>query len=93
MTTKKIILISCGIFISVLLITSEFSASADGNNLIGFPFTFYAYLGGKRFPEPETRHSFNLIALLLDILIVFAIPFFALSLYQRKIKDRKEKMN
>ena len=60
-----------------------FSSASDGNNEIGFPFTFYEYLGGKRFPEPDTRHHFIILAFLVDIVISLLFPLAFLWLWKR----------
>jgi len=75
MATYKITLISIGILILMLGITSSFNSAADGNDVIGFPLPFYEYLGGKRFPEPITRYNFNSLAFIADVIILFGIPF------------------
>jgi len=84
MTTKKIFLICTGIFLGVILLGSSFTSASDGNDVIGFPFTFYQYLGGKKFPEPVSRHSFNAVIFLADLLISFGIPFSILFYLNRK---------
>lgn len=73
MKTKAIIAICTIACIVTFLITGVFSSFSDGNNTLGFPFTFYQYLGGKRFPEPESRHHFNASLLVVDLLIVSVV--------------------
>ena len=73
MKTKTVIAICTIGCIVTFLITGVFSSFSDGNNTIGFPFTFYQYLGGKRFPEPESRHLFNAFLLVADLLIVSVV--------------------
>ena len=73
MKTKTVIAICTIGCIVTFLITGVFSSFSDGNNTIGFPFTFYQYLGGKRFPEPESRHHFNALLLVADLLIVSVV--------------------
>ena len=52
-----------------------FQGPSDGNNLLGFPWTFYKYLGGKRNPEPTTRHNINIFALGADLVFILIISF------------------
>ncbi|MCX2493936.1 hypothetical protein OQX63_10660 [Pedobacter sp. PF22-3] len=90
MTLSKIILISACTLIVILGITAALNSAADGNNVIGFPFVFYEYLGGKRFPEPTTRHWFNFCACAIDVILLFGVPFTGLLFYQRKQKTKKK---
>jgi|GEM_PF-240076 len=65
-------------FILTVIITilfSRFDSPSDGNDAIGFPFPFYTYLGGKRYPEPPDRTYFNGIYLLLNLIIYFGISY------------------
>ncbi len=87
---RKIVLLSACILILVLCITASFDSAADGNTVIGFPFVFYKYLAGKRFPEPATRYSFNFFSCVIDIIILFAVPFVSLLFYQRKQAAKKK---
>ena len=57
-------------FIILNLITISINSPSDGNDLIGFPFPYYEYLGGKRFPEPESRHLFRSLNLVIDFLVI-----------------------
>jgi len=59
---------------------------SDGNNSIGFPFSFYNYSGGKRFPEPESRHNFIVLALITDVVIISGITFAITYLTRRRKK-------
>ncbi|WP_175635353.1 hypothetical protein [Pedobacter ghigonis] len=90
MMFRKIIVLSTCVLILVLGITASFNSAADGNIVIGFPFAFYQYLGGKRFPEPATRHSFNFFSCVIDIIILFAVPLAGLLFYQRKQSAKKK---
>ena len=73
MKIKTIVAICTIVCIVTFLITGVFSSFSDGNNSLGFPFTFYQYIGGKRFPEPESRHRFNALLLVADLLIVSVV--------------------
>jgi len=81
-------LICVCILIVILGVTASFNSAADGNTVIGFPFTFYTYLGGKRFPEPTTRYHFNFFACAIDGILLFGIPFGSLLFCQRKLKAK-----
>ncbi|MDR2270017.1 MAG: hypothetical protein LBF27_03835 [Sphingobacterium sp.] len=57
----------------ITVLFSKFQSPSDGNDILGFPFPFYTYLGGRRFPEPSSRTDFNGIYLLLDLMLYFGI--------------------
>ena len=58
------------IFILTTLFTLSFNSASDGNDEIGFPFRFYEYLGGRRFPEPSSRYLITYKNLIADILLI-----------------------
>jgi hypothetical protein len=86
MVMKKRILISVGVTILIFLLSFGFNSASDGNNSMGFPFSFYEYSGGKRYPEPETRHNFIVLAFITDVLIVAGTTFAITYLIQRRNK-------
>ncbi|MDF2516287.1 MAG: hypothetical protein K0R59_1583 [Sphingobacterium sp.] len=78
-------------FILTVIITilfSRFDSPSDGNDAIGFPFPFYTYLGGKRYPEPPDRTYFNGIYLLLNLIIYFGISY-ALTYSIKKFRNKR----
>jgi hypothetical protein len=77
MKTIRILILFLILFSLITIATSMFQSSFDGNNLLGFPWAFYEYLGGKRNPEPTTRHNINIFALVADLTFIFIISFIA----------------
>ncbi|POY34632.1 hypothetical protein C3K47_19280 [Solitalea longa] len=71
----RLLIILIVLFLLTILALSTFNSPSDGNDSFGFPFTFYTYLGGKRSPEPLTRHDLNISMLVLDILILATVSF------------------
>jgi len=61
------------LFVVATIMTMKIDSPADGNDLIGFPLKYYEYLGGKRNPEPPTRHIYNYGNLIIDIAIIAII--------------------
>jgi hypothetical protein len=61
------------LFSVISLGTAKFESAWCGNNTIGFPFTFYKYLGGDFLIEPVTRTYFTVGNLLLDILFALLL--------------------
>lgn len=61
------------LFLVSSIATCSYNSPSDGNDTIGFPFTFYEYLGGKRDPEPQNRTVFNFSALLSDVLLLIVL--------------------
>lgn len=61
------------LFSFVICLTADFQSAGDGNDQVGFPFTFYTYLGGKRFIEPPTRYVWKLAYLLMDVLLFLGL--------------------
>ncbi|PUV25849.1 MULTISPECIES: hypothetical protein [Sphingobacterium] len=59
--------------VTITLLFSKCESPSDGNDVLGFPFPFYTYLGGKRYPEPPDRTYFNGIYLLLNLVVYFGI--------------------
>lgn len=90
MKLQRLVLISFLFLLVIQILTLDFLSASDGNNKIGFPFTFYEYLGGKRFPEPNTRHHFFALALLTDVLITFSIPFCILFFWKTRKRDNNQ---
>ena len=88
MKTKTILIICTIACIVTFLITGVFSSFSDGNNTLGFPFTFYQYLGGKRFPEPESRHRFNALLLVADLLIVSLVSVYTWFFLQKMRRSK-----
>jgi len=75
--------------VTITLLFSKCGSPSDGNDTLGFPFPFYTYLGGKRYPEPPDRTYFNGIYLLLNLIIYFGIACLLNYLIKKnkKIKD------
>lgn len=90
MKLNKIVLVCACILIVVLAATASFNSIVDGNDAVGFPFTFYEYLGGKRFPEPTTRYNFNFFACAIDLILLFGGSFVGLIFYQRRQLTKKK---
>lgn len=77
MKTIRILIILLILFSLTTVVTSAFQGQSDGNDLLGFPWTFYKYLGGKRNPEPATRHIINIFALIADLAFIFILSLIA----------------
>jgi len=67
---RRSIIIFILLFIVVSIVTLEIKSPYDGNDLVGFPFRFYEFLGGKRTPVPLTRSIFNYLNLVNDIVVI-----------------------
>ena len=72
-------------FFVVSLITMKINSPSDGNNVVGFPFKFYEYLGGKRIVELN-REIIYIGNLLLDLGMAIALTF-VIGLIIKKIKS------
>ncbi|MGN6648079.1 MAG: hypothetical protein ACTHJT_16265 [Cytophaga sp.] len=68
--TRRAIAIFILLFIVLSLVTLVPGSKSDGNDLIGFPFRFYIYLGGKIRPEPLSRFIISYPKLIFDLLII-----------------------
>jgi hypothetical protein len=68
--TRRTIIVFLLLFIILSLLTIVPGSMSDGNDLVGFPFRFYIYLGGKRIPEPLSRYIISYPKLILDMLII-----------------------
>ncbi|HEU5291900.1 MAG TPA: hypothetical protein VFU05_14720 [Cyclobacteriaceae bacterium] len=79
------------IFIILLIVLSigtiKIESPSDGNDLIGFPFRFYEYLGGKRTPEPLTRYIINYTNLIIDTVIIGIASILIEILARKKRKN------
>lgn len=90
MKLQRLVIISFLFFFVAQMLTLDLSSASDGNDKIGFPFTFYEYLGGKRFPEPNTRHHFLALSFLTDVLIALSIPFCILFFLKTRKRDNNQ---
>lgn len=90
MKLQRLVIISFLFFLIAQILTLDLSSASDGNDKIGFPFTFYEYLGGKRFSEPDTRHQFLALSFVADVLIAFSIPFCILFFWKTRKRDNNQ---
>lgn len=84
MVMRKRILISLGVTVLIFLLSFSFNSASDGNNLMGFPFSFYKYSGGKRYFASDSRHHFIVLAFITDGIIVAGTTFAITYLIQRR---------
>jgi len=89
--TFSVMLFACIIFIILTIVTSSLKSPSDGNDLFGFPLTFYTYLGGKKIIEPESRIIMNYYNLLVDIGFVIVLSLGMDYIRKRIQRARKEK--
>lgn len=56
--------------------------AADGLRIYGFPLQFYA--SGGFCPAPGCDHTFNILYLVIDLLLVFGVPLLINAVATRK---------
>ncbi len=67
----RIALIFITTFVLFTAMTGTWKSASDGNDVIGFPFEFYTYLGGKRLIPTEDRTLFNYGNFTIDAILFF----------------------
>lgn len=84
---RLFILLVVVFFIVIQLATGEYHSRADGKDLVGFPFRFYEYLGGKADIAAESRYIYHFDALIADM--AFFTMIGVIIRYVEKLKTRK----
>ena len=56
---------------------------SDGNDTLGFPFTFYKKIGGKRFPIPENLVETQMSYLVIDFIVSGILAFGIFNLHEK----------
>ena len=76
------------LFVGITYFTASFESMSDGNDMLGWPFVFYNFLGGKRMDNYFGKGWFfeNLI---LDILIISGIFTLLTAMIQRLLNKYK----
>ena len=82
--TRRTIVVFILLFMVLSIVTIQIGSPSDGNDLIGFPFRFYTYLGGKRIPEPLSRYIISYPKMILDMVIIGAVSLIEIFIQKRK---------
>jgi hypothetical protein len=78
------------IFGILTITTAKNEAMFDGDDTMGFPLTYFIYLGGKRDPYPSNPTETYYWKLLLDILFAAFIAVLGLTIFT-KVRARLKK--
>ncbi|SFC51689.1 hypothetical protein SAMN05216297_10197 [Flavobacterium phragmitis] len=86
---KKLIvlfLLTILIFTVLTFSTASLQMKVDGNDMYGFPASFYVLYGGMMTPSPTVEMtSFHFLNLVLDIAVAFILAVIVLMFYQRVV--------
>ncbi|MFD2942157.1 hypothetical protein [Flavobacterium notoginsengisoli] len=82
-----IILLTIIIFTILTFSTASLEMKVDGNDMYGFPASFYVLYGGMVAPTPTSEMTnFVFLNLVLDIAVAFILAVIVLMFYQKVTK-------
>jgi len=67
----RIILIFITLFVIVSILTGTWESGSCGEDIVGFPLTFFTYTESKRIVPSENTAQLSYINLTIDLLIFF----------------------